>query len=84
MAVTINDIQTTGTATLKAEGYAGNLFGTRLNGNGSTSFVWSLSKDGKNYLMENNVHLGNVDAKDLSVFAEVFKGDLKNAVEIKP
>lgn len=82
MTVTIAQIQTTGVAALQAEGYTGNLFGTRLNGNGSTSFVWSMSKDGKNYLMENAVHLNHVAATDLPVFAEVFKGDLKNAVEV--
>lgn len=83
MTVTITQIQATGTAALQAEGYTGNLFGARLNGNGSTSFVWSLSKDGKNYLMANTVHLNNVTATDLPIFAEVFKGDLKNAVEVK-
>jgi hypothetical protein len=81
--ITLAQIQATGTAALQTEGYTGNLFGTRLNGNGSTSFVWSLSKDGKNYLMENAVFLGSVTVVDLPVFAEVLKGDLKNAVEVK-
>jgi len=82
MTVTIAQIQAAGTAALQAEGYTGNLFGTRLNGNGSTSFVWSMSKDGKNYLMENAVFLKNVEPSGLPVFTEVFKGDIKNAVEV--
>ena len=82
MTITIAQIQTTGVAALEAEGYTGNLFGTRLNGDGTTAFVWSFAKDGKNYLMENSVHLGHVQEGDLKIFAEVFKGDLKNAVEV--
>jgi hypothetical protein len=80
--ITVEQIKDAGVAALKAEGYAGNLFGTRRNGNGSTTFSWVMSKDGKNYIMENQVTLGNVSASDLPTFIEVFKGDLKNAREV--
>lgn len=82
MTVTIDQIKTAGVAALQAEGYAGNLFGTRRNGNGSTTFSWVMSKEGKNYIMENQVTLANVNAADLPTFVEVFKGDLKNAREV--
>lgn len=82
MTVTIDQIKTAAAAAMAAEGYAGNLFGTRTNGNGSTTFAWALSKDGKNYLMENSVVLANVNVSDLPTFIEVFKGDLKNAKEV--
>ncbi len=82
MPVAIAQIKTAGVAALQAEGYAGNLFGTRRNGNGSTTFYWVMSKEGKNYIMENQVTLDNVSASDLPTFIEVFKGDLKNAREV--
>ena len=80
--ITIDQIKQSAATAMTAEGYAGNLFGTRRNGNGSTTFSWVLSKDGKNYIMENQVTLGNVSASDLPTFIEVFKGDLKNAREV--
>jgi hypothetical protein len=81
MPVTINQIKTAGVNAAAELGYAVISVASRLNANASTQFLWTLTKDGKRYMMENTVMLYNVRPADLPTFARVFKQDMNNAKE---
>lgn len=80
--VTIEQIQATATPVAEAQGFTLALMGTRLNGDGTTAFLWQFVKYSKTYQMQDSVSLRNVDPPQLAAWAFVFQSDMAAMKEV--